>query len=445
MTIAHFFSIPLQTDFQQLYVQLHPYFGFVFLQDDDQPVLAMLPKSLWQPEQQIQYIRQEDLSYQKIVQTQDVDFLPTHTTTSSYQGFTGGYIAFFSYDYAAQQHIPLRHVQQPSAIVAEYDIFIRHIQGKWQLYVADELRQSPDIQALIDTLQKNHTPQYPTSFTLQHPMQARWTKAEYADAFQRVQAYLHAGDCYQVNLTQQFYAEIAQGRLSALLPELLTLSQAPYAAYWAIDDFELLSCSPELFIEFQDQRVLRTRPIKGTLPRHPDAQEDRKQKAKLAQSDKDKAENVMIVDLLRNDLSLYAEIGSVKVPHLFEIESFAQVHHMVSEIQATLKPDVDVLNVLNAALPGGSITGAPKIRAMQIIDELEGHARGAYCGSLGYINYDGTGRFNILIRTLQRYGNQVNIWAGGGITVASQLDAEYQESLDKVAALLAVLNQYAKI
>ena len=170
---------------------------------------------------------------------------------------------------------------------------------------------------------------------------------------------------------------------------------------------------------------------------------DQKNRQQLATSEKDQAENLMIVDLLRNDLSVFAETGSVKTPKLFEVESFAQVHHLVSEIQARLKPEINPLEMLLQALPGGSITGAPKIRAMQIIDELEGNARGAYCGSLGYFNYDGTGRFNILIRSLQRYGDALSIWAGGGITVASNFDAEYQECLDKVSALLDFLNQFA--
>lgn len=153
----------------------------------------------------------------------------------------------------------------------------------------------------------------------------------------------------------------------------------------------------------------------------------------------------MIVDLLRNDLSVYAEVGSVKTTKLFEIESFNQVHHMVSEITATLKSDVNPFEVLLTALPGGSITGAPKIRAMQIIDELEGEPRGAYCGSLGYFNFDGTGCWNILIRSLQRYQDQLSLWAGGGITIASTPEAEYQECFDKVSAMLNLINTWQSI
>lgn len=152
----------------------------------------------------------------------------------------------------------------------------------------------------------------------------------------------------------------------------------------------------------------------------------------------------MIVDLLRNDLSIYANTGSVKTTKLFEIESFNQVHHMVSEITATLKNDINPMQMLLTALPGGSITGAPKIRAMQIIEELEGAPRGAYCGTLGYFNFDGTGRWNILIRSFQQHQNQLSIWAGGGITIASEAEAEYQESLDKISAMLNLMNSTAE-
>lgn len=178
------------------------------------------------------------------------------------------------------------------------------------------------------------------------------------------------------------------------------------------------------------------------MPRYTDPVLDEQSKQTLKASEKDQAENVMIVDLLRNDLSVYAETGSVKTPKLFNIESFNQVHHMVSEVEATLKAGVNPFEVLMSALPGGSITGAPKIRAMQIIAELEGAARGAYCGSMGYFNFDGTGSWNILIRSIQKYQEDVSLWAGGGITISSDCNAEYQECFDKVSAMLDLLNTW---
>ncbi|MGA9698516.1 MAG: anthranilate synthase component I family protein, partial [Acinetobacter sp.] len=275
------------------------------------------------------------------------------------------------------------------------------------------------------------------------PCNARWNKHEYVTAFKKIQDYIKAGDCYQINLTQEFTAK-AQGCLLATAEKFWKLTDAPYSGYLKIDDFELLSCSPELFINFEENRKIVTRPIKGTMPRYADPKQDEQSKKNLIHSKKDQAENVMIVDLLRNDLSVYAETGSVKTPQLFGIESFNQVHHMVSEVTATLKQDINPFKVLMSALPGGSITGAPKIRAMQIIDEVEGAPRGAYCGSMGYFNFDGTGSWNILIRSIQKYQEDVSIWAGGGITIASDCDAEYQECFDKVSAMLDLLNTWQK-
>ena len=192
------------------------------------------------------------------------------------------------------------------------------------------------------------------------------------------------------------------------------------------------------------QSQIITKPIKGTLPRGATKEQDERLKQQLAQSEKDKAENVMIVDLLRNDLGKYAEVGSVKVPKLFAIESFSNVHHMVSTVTAIIKEEYHPLTVLFNSLPAGSITGTPKKRAVEIISELEVAPRGAYCGTLGFLNFDGTGQWNVLIRSLQADSEgQVSLWAGGGITVGSNCDSEYQECHDKVGNLLAILDPKA--
>jgi len=202
-------------------------------------------------------------------------------------------------------------------------------------------------------------------FKVSKPFQPIWSKSQYCDAFDQIQSYLHAGDCYQVNLTQPFIAEVSGSLLDAL-DNLIELTQAPYAGYMRVGAHELLSCSPELFLAFtgqtssQDGNSVITRPIKGTLPRSADPLTDRALKNKLLDSEKDQSENLMIVDLLRNDLSRHAIIGSVKVPVLFEIESFAQVHHLVSEVRAQLEPGISPLDVLIDALPGGSITCTQK-------------------------------------------------------------------------------------
>ena len=252
------------------------------------------------------------------------------------------------------------------------------------------------------------------------------------------------------------------------LPALHRNTRAPFAGYLAVNPFnreiknntsqhpfELLSCSPELFFTFTKdidtgKHHIITKPIKGTMPRSTNIQQDHAYKQQLTDSEKDRAENVMIVDLLRNDLGKYAKIGSVKVPQLFAIESFSNVHHMVSTITAELQTDTHPLAVLFGSLPAGSITGTPKKRAVEIISELETTPRGAYCGTLGYMNFDGSGQWNVLIRTLQANTSShneldkkrhISLWAGGGITVASDCDAEYQECLDKVGNLLSVLTQ----
>lgn len=349
------------------------------------------------------------------------------------------YVGFVGYDHAAAQQVNVSQRAQPAFFMGYFQSFLRLCDGTWIFESSDP--NAAIIFQHIHRLITESAVQRP--FELTEQCKARWNKQQYVEAFQKVQDYIVAGDCYQINLTQEFKAK-AQGPLLTSADAFWQLTDAPYAGYLRIEDFELLSCSPELFIDFKAHRKMITKPIKGTMPRYADPQQDEASKQTLINSEKDRAENVMIVDLLRNDLSVYAETGSVKTPKLFNIESFNQVHHMVSEVEATLKADIHPFDVLMAALPGGSITGAPKIRAMQIIEELEGASRGAYCGSMGYFNENGTGSWNILIRSIQKYQEEVSLWAGGGITIASECDAEYQECFDKVEAMLDLLNTWYK-
>ncbi|ANF81130.1 aminobenzoate synthetase [Acinetobacter sp. NCu2D-2] len=347
------------------------------------------------------------------------------------------YVGFVGYDYAANQNIDAELHPQPAFFLGEFLSFLRFEHDVW-IFESSH----PNAEMIFDTINDLiNSATITEDFKLDTPCTARWNKAQYSAAFQKVQDYIVAGDCYQINLTQEFKAK-ATGSLLTTAAQFWQLTNAPYAGYLRIADFELLSCSPELFIDFLPNRKIITKPIKGTMPRYSDPLRDEQSKHALKNSEKDMAENVMIVDLLRNDLSVYAEIGTVKTPKLFNIESFNQVHHMVSEVEATLKAEINPFDVLMSALPGGSITGAPKIRAMQIIKELEGAPRGAYCGSMGYFNADGTGAWNILIRSIQKYQDDVSLWAGGGITIASDCDAEYQECFDKVEAMLNLLNTW---
>ena len=384
-------------------------------------------------------------AWQKATQHARVDNI-TGTSTEKIQpkgGFSGGLMGFVGYDYAASQHIDLKHqqhTQAPHAMLGNYDIFLKQVTDGWELYGPDLAELQPTYNYIYALLNAPKQTGAVNGFSVIAPFQPVWNKTHYAHAFARIQHYLTQGDCYQVNLTQPFVARV-KGSLQTAIEPLMQLTKASYAGFVRYENFELLSCSPELFVAFEPHGKIITKPIKGTQPRHADPQLDAQLKQQLMESEKDRAENLMIVDLLRNDLSVYAQTGSVQVPALFEVESFAQVHHLVSEIHATLLPDASPLDVLFNALPGGSITGAPKIRAMQIIDELEAAPRGAYCGSLGYLNYDNTGQFNILIRTLQKYGDCLSAWAGGGITVASTCEAEYQECLDKIGAILACVEK----
>jgi para-aminobenzoate synthetase component 1 len=262
-------------------------------------------------------------------------------------------------------------------------------------------------------------------------------KQAYAEAFARIQRYIRDGDIYQVNFTRRFEGS-SEADPWILYQRLRSLSPAPYGAFLDLGDHQVLSNSPEQFLGLQHARV-RTRPIKGTRPRGIDPQQDARLRADLAASSKDRAENLMIVDLLRNDLGRVCVPGSIEVPELFAIESYATVHHLVSTVQGRLREDRDVFDLLYACFPGGSITGAPKRRAMQIIDEVEPVSRELYCGSIFRLGYDGNLDSSISIRTLLRRDTRLYYWAGGGIVADSECAAEYQEGLDKAAAFFALL------
>jgi para-aminobenzoate synthetase component 1 len=221
---------------------------------------------------------------------------------------------------------------------------------------------------------------------------------------------------------------------------LRRINAAPFSAYLSTPYGQILSASPEQFLKLSAGSV-ETRPIKGTRPRSSDPAQDRAAAAALQMSVKDRAENLMIVDLLRNDLGKTCAPGSVKVPKLFALESFATVHHLVSTVTGRLAAGYDALDLLRGCFPGGSITGAPKLRAMEIIEELEPHRRGVYCGAIGYLGFDGGMNTNIAIRTAVHSEGTMRFWAGGGIVADSVMEAEYQESFDKAAAMLKLVEQ----
>ncbi|MBY0267841.1 MAG: aminodeoxychorismate synthase component I [Burkholderiales bacterium] len=363
--------------------------------------------------------------------------------------FTGGAIGYFGYDLARRyEKLPVRarDIERiPDMAVGIYDWAVVVDHSEQRAWLAGQGRD-PDTDrkwdALVRLFSGEPAERRRAAFRVTSPVTSNFTPKGYGHAFDRVLNYIRAGDCYQVNLAQRFTAH-AQGDPWLAYQRLRLINPAPYSAYLSTPYAQILSASPERFLCVRDGAV-ETKPIKGTRPRAGHDKLDAERIAELLASEKDRAENLMIVDLLRNDLSKNCAIGSVKVPRLFEVESFATVHHLVSTVTGRLKAGRDAIDLFRGAFPGGSITGAPKTRAMQIIEELEPHRRGVYCGAIGYIGYDGDMDTNIAIRTLVHSRGVVRFWAGGGIVADSQREAEYQETFDKAAALLNLLQQSAE-
>jgi para-aminobenzoate synthetase component 1 len=269
-------------------------------------------------------------------------------------------------------------------------------------------------------------------------VRSNFTRDGYLDAVARVIDYVYAGDIFQANLSQRLEAPLV-GTPLELYRRLRRRNAAPFAAYLDFGDLVIASSSPERFLRVDPDGRVETRPIKGTRPRGLSPEHDAALAQALVESDKDRAENVMIVDLLRNDLSRVCRPGSVRVPELFALEHYATVHHLVSTVVGELAPEQGPADVLRAAFPGGSITGAPKVRAMQIIAELEPTQRAVYCGSIGYLSRTGALDTSIVIRTYLVLDHDVYVQVGGGIVADSDPREEYQETLDKARALVAAL------
>ncbi len=264
------------------------------------------------------------------------------------------------------------------------------------------------------------------------------SKNDYLKQLEKIQRYILDGDCYQANLTQRFEASFEGDPFDAYL-RLRSQLPSPFSCYFETEFGSVMSHSPERFISC-DNRQVRAQPIKGTAKRGLTPKEDLALAAELKQSQKNQAENLMIVDLLRNDLSKCCEINSVKTPKLFDLESYPNVHHLVSTVTGKLKPSETSLSLLKSCFPGGSITGAPKIRAMEIIEELETSRRSIYCGSIGFLGFDGQMDTNIAIRTAVTHDDKVFVWGGGGIVADSIAEEEYEESLLKIRKILEALS-----
>lgn len=278
-----------------------------------------------------------------------------------------------------------------------------------------------------------------TTFSLETPFTNGTSFTEYQDAFAQIKSRIDNGDCYQVNLTQSFTAKVGGAPLAAYL-KLRRATTAPFSAYMDWNSGALLSLSPERFVSVKNDAVL-TQPVKGTRPRGESKQDDSRLARELAASEKDRAENLMIVDLLRNDLGRVCETGSIKVNQMFTIESFSNVHHLVSDVTGKLPRGKDALDLLSSCYPGGSITGAPKLSAMQIIQKVERDARRVYCGTVFYLGADGSFDSNITIRSLLWQSGMLSCWAGGGIVADSNCEQEYQECFDKINNIFRALRE----
>ncbi len=349
--------------------------------------------------------------------------------------FVGGALGYFSYDLGrrveSMPELATKDLQTPDMAVGLYE---------WALVIDHKFKKACMVGQNIEQAWQWLNSQSPADgedFKLIGDWRSNMTQDSYASRFDRVQEYLLSGDCYQINLAQRFNASY-QGSEWQAYTKLETANQAPFSAFIRMPNSAIISVSPERFLELKDN-VIETKPIKGTRPRSQNTELDQANAHDLQTAEKDQAENLMIVDLLRNDIGRVASPGSVHVPKLFDIESFPAVHHLVSTIRADLDTQYSAADLLRACFPGGSITGAPKVRAMQIIEELEPHRRSAYCGSIGYISRHGRMDTSITIRTLVAEDNKLYAWAGGGVVADSDCAAEYQETLDKLSKILPAL------
>ncbi|WP_223533932.1 MULTISPECIES: aminodeoxychorismate synthase component I [unclassified Pseudomonas] len=356
--------------------------------------------------------------------------------------FAGGLIGYLSYDFGRHlERLPSQarddlHLPDARFGLYTWALISNHLSQTSQLVFHPTLPDS-ERQRLIDLFSQS-APEVVAPFKLLTPMTADLSADQYQQAIERIQQYIQAGDCYQVNFAQRFRAP-CQGDPWAAYCALRAACPTPFSGFQSLPDGDaVLSLSPERFVKVSQGHV-ETRPIKGTRPRGLTPEQDTANAAELLASPKDRAENLMIVDLLRNDLGRTCRTGSVRVPELFSLESYPNVHHLVSSVTGELADERDAMDLIAGSFPGGSITGAPKIRAMQIIDELEPTRRGLYCGSLLYLDVRGEMDSSIAIRSLLVKDGQVCCWGGGGIVADSEWQAEYQESITKVKVLLETL------
>jgi para-aminobenzoate synthetase component 1 len=358
--------------------------------------------------------------------------------------FPGGAIGYFAYDlgrrFEALPSVARRDLDVADMDVGVYDwaVVVDHAARRsWLVGQGRAERTLDEWDSLLARLGSSPRGASPRAFRAVSPLETDVDRFSYEVAFAKIMGHIRRGDCYQVNYARRFSAAVGGDPWEAYLL-LRAVNPAPFSAFLRLPGGSVLSSSPERFLSVRGE-VVQARPIKGTRARAAEPSRDRALRLALRNSEKDRAENVMIVDLLRNDLGKSCVPGSVHAARLFEVESFASVHHLVSTVEGRLAADKDALDLLAGSFPGGSVTGAPKVRAMQIIEALEPQRRGVYCGSIGYVGFDGDMDLNIAIRTLVHSRDRIYAWAGGGIVADSNVESEYQETVDKAAKLLAVI------
>ena len=355
-----------------------------------------------------------------------------------------GALGYFSYDYGRKfEHISTRHPKKlniPDALFAFYDTMILEDKETETLYITARGEKSPAGQAvwqIQEQIKNIKAVEKPPRHTQAADYVPDCTKEEYKKSIEKVISYITEGDIYIMNMTRQITIE-SRKKPYDVYRYLRTYNPSPFGGYFQCGDFQIISASPERFLQVQEGRI-QTRPIKGTRKRGAGPQEDAALKKELEQSSKDHSELLMIVDLERNDLNHVCCPGSVQVTEHFAVETYASVFHLVSTIIGKLQENVSYTDIIPAAFPGGSITGAPKIRAMELIDELEHSRRNLYTGSMGYFSLDGNCDLNIIIRTAVHQHGKYYVGAGGGITCESDTEFEYEETLQKAQALLEAM------
>lgn len=371
--------------------------------------------------------------------------LQTYPATKSTHIFEGGAIGYFGYDLARRvERLPetatdAEHIPEMMIGIYDWALVVDHREKTACLvshgFDTQTQQDWPSMCALFESAQ---TAAASKPFEVHAEVTSNMSLASYESAFNRIKNYITEGDCYQVNLAQRFSAPAKGDAWQAYL-QLRKISPAPFMAYMNLPQLQVLSASPERFLQVVGDHV-ETRPIKGTRPRANEATLDAQNAKELQTSLKDRAENLMIVDLLRNDIS--RSCTQVRADRLFALESFANVHHLVSTVTGKLAPNMTSIDLLRGCFPGGSITGAPKLRSMQIIEELEPNRRGLYCGAIGYIGFDGNMDTNITIRTAIYSNNEIRFYAGGGIVADSEMQKEYRETWDKASSMLSLVKHF---